>query len=603
MPRLKLLARGSYPFVLTASAGLLNCQSGAEQPSPVPEEPVARQTAALGTVHIYGDPTGSQTISQPAGASLSISGGAGTFVDRMNQVRYADQFAGANAGERISAAIADLPAPAGGLPGGGIVDARGLQGAQYINVDVFRNVNFPGKLLLGETVYYVSTTQNVPSNWTVEGVRGGRLDGGMADGGTVFVWTGASAPVFRYLNTEFTRTVGVNINGMNVSGVTGVLVDSNNQDSPSTIPASHDNDFEDVHILDAPTGFQFGTRGACTPYGQCDQVDSWSVRNFTIVNNVSAAHVGIRIGSQNAGQGSVIERGFLAAKNPAGSGSLIDFQVAPLNLSIRNTGFSVASGNSTVALNLRYPGVPQSGGSPLFVEACGFEVSSTGYGIYVPPESDDSVGGTLVLVANQFANAPISVQGIRNISSIGNTFDSNPTVSDTASNVTSLHDTFTAGHRWVASRGIGTGLSVNGYGLAGDLSVGRSATTGALFFSTGSLAALDYGLNVPGTFWFSGGAVGIGNGMYSNAGGFKHKRGVATGSIAGGASATVTVAWSTAFANANYTTTCNVTEASAARTLSMDKIESQTSSQVVVRVFNSSGSSKSGTVGCIAVHD
>src|SRR5262252_5604749 len=44
----------------------------------------------------------------------------------LNNVRFADQFPGTDAGQKLAAAMADLP------PEGGVVDARGLSGAQVI---------------------------------------------------------------------------------------------------------------------------------------------------------------------------------------------------------------------------------------------------------------------------------------------------------------------------------------------------------------------------------------------------------------------------------------------------------------------------------------
>lgn len=58
-------------------------------------------------------PTASQDVVQPPGTQFSISGGDGLNVEKLNQVRFADKFAGADAGAKIAAAIADLPASGG----------------------------------------------------------------------------------------------------------------------------------------------------------------------------------------------------------------------------------------------------------------------------------------------------------------------------------------------------------------------------------------------------------------------------------------------------------------------------------------------------------
>ena len=62
-----------------------------------------------------------------------------TLVKNLNTVRYADQFAGADAGAKISTCLADLPA------GGGTCDARGFEGSQTISATI--TVNKPVHLI------------------------------------------------------------------------------------------------------------------------------------------------------------------------------------------------------------------------------------------------------------------------------------------------------------------------------------------------------------------------------------------------------------------------------------------------------------------------
>ena len=68
--------------------------------------------------------TGSGTAGQPA-----VWDGTNS-IQASPAVRFADQFTGADAGAKIAAAIADLPAT------GGTVDARGLEGAQTVSATV-----------------------------------------------------------------------------------------------------------------------------------------------------------------------------------------------------------------------------------------------------------------------------------------------------------------------------------------------------------------------------------------------------------------------------------------------------------------------------------
>jgi len=102
----------------------------------------------------------------------------------------------------------------------------------------------------------------------------------------------------------------------------------------------------------------------------------------------------------------------------------------------------------------------------------------------------------------------------------------------------------------------------------------------------------------------SGTAVEFIGGVHSDGGGFKHRR-VSTGSIAASSSAAVTVSWTTAFADSNYTASCSVVEATAGTSsLRIHHLESVSTASVVVRVVNDDTSTaKTGTLHCSAVHD
>ncbi|MBI4464626.1 MAG: right-handed parallel beta-helix repeat-containing protein, partial [Acidobacteria bacterium] len=81
--------------------------------------------------------------------------GDAVLAPTINNVRYADQFSGANAGAKIAAAIADLPST------GGTVDARGFEGTQTISQNVFSGVTKPVTLLFGCGTFQVSAKQNI----------------------------------------------------------------------------------------------------------------------------------------------------------------------------------------------------------------------------------------------------------------------------------------------------------------------------------------------------------------------------------------------------------------------------------------------------------
>jgi len=99
--------------------------------------------------------------------------------------------------------------------------------------------------------------------------------------------------------------------------------------------------------------------------------------------------------------------------------------------------------------------------------------------------------------------------------------------------------------------------------------------------------------------------IGVNVGVAPDGSGFKHSR-TTTGSIALSSSAAVTVTWTTAFTDANYTL-CGVEVVEAdtdVLTLHVDHVESISASAVVVRVENrDAGAAKTGTLHVCAVHD
>lgn len=80
---------------------------------------------------------------------------------------------------------------------------------------------------------------------------------------------------------------------------------------------------------------------------------------------------------------------------------------------------------------------------------------------------------------------------------------------------------------------------------------------------------------------------------------------VTTGSITAGAFADVTLTWTTAFTDTNYTVVCDVIDSSstAATSLTLDHIDSVTAATVVATVHNANIAAKTGTLHCHAMHD
>lgn len=98
-------------------------------------------------------------------------------------------------------------------------------------------------------------------------------------------------------------------------------------------------------------------------------------------------------------------------------------------------------------------------------------------------------------------------------------------------------------------------------------------------------------------------ALRVGGGVTPNGSGLKHARVPIT--VPASSSALATAPWANAFADANYTVTAAVYDATASATacLSVTHIETIGTGSVVVRVENTSAGSLTGTVHVIAMHD
>jgi hypothetical protein len=285
-------------------------------------------------------------------------------VANLNNIRYADQFPGADAGAKIAAAIADLPAT------GGTVDARGLEGAQAISTDIFAGVTKPGTLLLGSANFSVTATQNVPSHWTIRGQHAPVL-GIDPPEGTVFTWAGAiDSTVLRYFDTEFSYTEGVAVNCNSVAGCRGILIDSDNA------PQAFSNRFQNITLKNGDILLGIGTSGI-TGYASA----GIEFRNFYFENPTTAA---VRINSQNAIQTSIFEGGYV--RIPVDNSAADGFDVrdaagnpgfSPGAWSIRRVSFGASQIGYTGAAIEFSTANGLSGGAPLEIAGCDFEIPSS----------------------------------------------------------------------------------------------------------------------------------------------------------------------------------------------------------------------------------
>lgn len=218
------------------------------------------------TAAVLLNPSTSQTVNQPTGTSL--------FVNRFENVRYADEFTGATADLKIIAALADLPA------GGGTVDCHGFGGSvQVIASTVTVGAN--------QTLLFDQATQFQPATAALNmfsQLEGSIIDGCFVDT-TNLTYTGS---VFNFLNylTDNSHTYLRNIRIHAASQTTGTGItlkppSGNTSAGLAFLSISHvriqgmlngflidgnggfinGNHFEDIHVSQAVHGYNFNNTG------------------------------------------------------------------------------------------------------------------------------------------------------------------------------------------------------------------------------------------------------------------------------------------------------------------------------------------------------
>lgn len=144
-------------------------------------------------------------------------------------------------------------------------------------------------------------------------------------------------------------------------------------------------------------------------------------------------------------------------------------------------------------------------------------------------------------------------------------------------------------------------LMYGGTGAAASMSIRASSssspTTEFISFGVGNNGTIESARIIhSGNFQFN---VGIA----PDGGGLKHGR-ITTGSIGGASTSLITLTWTTTFADANYTATCSIVEATASSlSLSIQHIEVQSAGSLQVRILNNAAGALTGTLQCIAIHD
>lgn len=144
------------------------------------------------------------------------------------------------------------------------------------------------------------------------------------------------------------------------------------------------------------------------------------------------------------------------------------------------------------------------------------------------------------------------------------------------------------------------------YSFVGASTITSAATlaiTGAPIAGTNATITNSMALWVQGGLTHLAGGLLLDTGVSNNGSGFKHSR-VTTGSVNAGATALVTVTWTTAFADANYTVEASVLDSTTSSlSLSVVHIESVSASAVTVRVLNNAIGPLTGTLHVVAIHD
>jgi hypothetical protein len=118
-------------------------------------EDVEQSTLALNSIPVYQDPTGNQTIAQPAGSRLAVNALAAASA---NNIVYVDGVRNPCSSAGFNAALKALPTT------GGTVDGRGCQAPMTWTSDIWSGVTAAaGELWLGDVTISTNTTFAPPA--------------------------------------------------------------------------------------------------------------------------------------------------------------------------------------------------------------------------------------------------------------------------------------------------------------------------------------------------------------------------------------------------------------------------------------------------------
>lgn len=115
---------------------------------------------------------------------------------------------------------------------------------------------------------------------------------------------------------------------------------------------------------------------------------------------------------------------------------------------------------------------------------------------------------------------------------------------------------------------------------------------------------MDAGNTFSSTNTFTGKVTFGAGGISHDGAGLKHSRGALI--LPAGSTGTTQLSWATAFADANYTATCQAQDPNSGGNtagLKVIRIETFTASSITVDVANDAGVQRTGSLHCIAIHD
>ncbi len=222
------------------------------------------------------------------------------YIKKGNNIRYADQFAGSDAGAKIQAAINDLSST------GGVVDARGLEGIQTATAII--TISTKVTVLFGN----LTLSSNANPNIDITG-NGANLLGISSDdsGGSVIKNTGTGTTLrigtgiaIRNINVENLALDGNNTGGKGIDcNAAGDMVIRHNRiinhkdDSVKVVSGIHI-DFMDNRIAGASSGTRL-----TTAFGFNIDKDTSGTTSVRLINNYVSGYDNLII---NNGQGTIL---------------------------------------------------------------------------------------------------------------------------------------------------------------------------------------------------------------------------------------------------------------------------------------------------------